>query len=248
MKLKTIFCYFRHQFRTQWISRSNTKCHWRCTEHYWQRTWNEIMNLIKNCVKMSLLLIAASLHPRIPPLQLVCILIYLQIISDGGVVDQVQDGITTFLGSSGVVLMYDRIRYTTSLLLYYIIVTYIFCADRIRYTWCNTFKRTEQWCHSWQGHMILCTVLQVWSGCRAVLTNCTCWDDFLSWDILWTAWLLTSSSNIWEEFRLSLWSNPAAAVSHTCHNHASGIVDGQKLCTQRISIAKIIHPISILRL
>ena len=67
MKLKTIFCYFRHQFRTQWISRSNTKCHWRCTEHYWQRTWNEIMNLIKNCVKMSLLLIAASLHPHIPP-------------------------------------------------------------------------------------------------------------------------------------------------------------------------------------
>ena len=28
------FCYFRHQFRTQWISRNNTKCHWWCGEHY----------------------------------------------------------------------------------------------------------------------------------------------------------------------------------------------------------------------
>lgn len=36
---------------------------------------------------------------------------HLQITSNGGVADQVQDGITTFFGSSGVVMMYDRIRY-----------------------------------------------------------------------------------------------------------------------------------------
>lgn len=46
---------------------------------------------------------------------------YLQITSNGGVADQVQDGITTFFGSSGVVMMYDRIRY-----MHDSIVTYIF--------------------------------------------------------------------------------------------------------------------------
>ena len=45
---------------------------------------------------------------------------YLQITSNGGVADQVQDGITTFFGSSGVVMMYDRIRYMTALI-------HIFC-------------------------------------------------------------------------------------------------------------------------
>ena len=59
----------------------------------------------------------------------------------------------------------------------------------------------------------ICTVLQVWSGCRTVLANCTCWAGFLSWGVLWNVWLLTWSPNIWEELRFSLWSNPVATVS-----------------------------------
>ena len=56
---------------------------------------------------------------------------YIQITSNGGVADQVQDGITTFFGSSGVVMMYDRIRYMHDSIVTYILSILNGCGNSI---------------------------------------------------------------------------------------------------------------------
>ena len=69
---------------------------------------------------------------------------------------------------------------------------------------------------------LLHAVLQVWGGCRATFTDCTCSGNFFGRNVWWSVWLLKKCSTIRQKLPLSQWSNPVAAVSqisHTQHGH-----------------------------